>query len=185
MHQLIATYLFQNKQCPLMDKGHLYITTLAASPNFLNKQMDAPQQSVQFSTAEINSNGFIHYVAKQKNILVENAREEVNDFIQHLFLLGQNKINDVGTFTIKDDEVHFDAKAVNSLLTPPATAERVIHEAAEHSMLVGDKETTTTEMTEYFADEPAATDKWWIWAIALGAIALAVIFFYYFVTNQN
>jgi hypothetical protein len=40
-------------------------------------------------------------------------------------------------------------------------------------------------MTEYFADEPATTDKWWIWAIALGAFALAVIFFYYFVTNQN
>jgi hypothetical protein len=51
-------------------------------------------------------------------------------------------------------------------------------------MLVGDKETTTTQMTEYFTDAPEATDKWWIWAIVLGVIGIGVLFFHYFVANQ-
>ncbi|MBL0146223.1 MAG: hypothetical protein IPP48_11050 [Chitinophagaceae bacterium] len=66
---------------------------------------------------------------------------------------------------------------------PSAHAERVIHEAAEHNMLVGDKETTTTQMTEYYADTSVVKDRWWIWTIILGFGGIAAILFYYFVLN--
>ena len=76
MHQLIATYLFQHKQCTLLKYGHLFIKTSTAESNFINKQIDAPQQSIHFSNQEIDSAGFIEYVASQKNILLQNAKEE-------------------------------------------------------------------------------------------------------------
>ena len=37
MHQLIATYLFQHKQCTLLKYGHLFIKTSSAESNFINK----------------------------------------------------------------------------------------------------------------------------------------------------
>jgi hypothetical protein len=184
MHQLIATYLFQNKECPLMEYGHLYTNTSSAEAYFLNKQIEAPKQSIHFSTKEINSDSFINYIATQKNIVVENAKEEIKNFIQQLFSSTQNKINGVGIFNKENDVINFQSSTFNNLFSPPAKAERVIHEAAEHTMLVGDKETTTTQMTEYFTDTPVATDKWWIWAIVLGVIGIGVLFFHYFVANQ-
>ena len=51
-------------------------------------------------------------------------------------------------------------------------------------MLVGDKETTTTEMTEFLAEKIAPQDKWWIWAILLGLIGISIIVFYYLIDNQ-
>ncbi len=184
MHQLIATYLFQHKQCPLLNYGHLFIKTSTAEPNFINKQIDAPQQSIHFSNQEIDSIGFIEYVASQKNILLQNAKEDVEHFTQLFFSSQQNNLKGIGLFTTQNGSINFEADDVNSLLTQPANAERVIHQSAEHSMLVGDKETTTTEMTEYFAETIAPQDKWWIWAITLGLIGISVIVFYYLIDNQ-
>ena len=184
MHQLIATYLFQHKQCTLLKYGHLFIKTSTAESNFINKQIDAPQQSIHFSNQEIDSAGFIEYVASQKNILLQNAKENVEHFTQLFFSGQQNNLKGIGIFTIQNGSINFEADDVNSLLTQPAYAERVIHQAAEHSMLVGDKETTTTEMTEFLAEKIAPQDKWWIWAILLGLIGISIIVFYYLIDNQ-
>ncbi|HNJ30135.1 MAG TPA: hypothetical protein PLQ40_14340, partial [Ferruginibacter sp.] len=58
------------------------------------------------------------------------------------------------------------------------TAERVIHPNAEHSMLVGDRETTNTVMTEYLSAGEITPNRWWIWAIILAAAALLALLFY-------
>jgi hypothetical protein len=89
-----------------MEYGHLYINTSSAEPNFLNKQIEAPQQSIHFSTKEINSDNFINYIATQKNIVVENAREEIKNFVHYLFSSTQNKINGVGFFNKENDVIN-------------------------------------------------------------------------------
>ena len=58
-------------------------------------------------------------------------------------------------------------------------AERVIHPQAEHQILVGDKETTNTVMTEFLTEKPEVRDRWWIWAIVLGAIGLLILLIYF------
>jgi hypothetical protein len=61
----------------------------------------------------------------------------------------------------------------------PVKAERVIHPEAEHQILVGDKETTNTLMTEYFSEEVhVKKNRWWIWAIILCLVALIIILLY-------
>ena len=67
----------------------------------------------------------------------------------------------------------------------PVPAERVIRSNAEHTMLVGDRERTNTEMTDYLKEETVYVEKesWWIYALIIAAIALIVIFFHYYKTG--
>jgi hypothetical protein len=47
-------------------------------------------------------------------------------------------------------------------------------------MVVGDKETTSTEMAAYYSDtEESPSGKWWIWAIGLAIVAAGALFFYF------
>ena len=48
MHHLIASYLFQNKTCPLPGLGTLSINTSAAEADFTIKQIAAPKPVIQF-----------------------------------------------------------------------------------------------------------------------------------------
>ncbi len=168
-----------------MDFGHLYIKTSEAQPNFLHKKIESPLQSIHFSKDQINSDNFINYITTQKKSLAQNAKNELNDFIKSLHSFTPINITGVGSFAKENDVINFQSAAFNSSLAPSAKAERVIHEAAQHSMLVGDKETTITQMTEYFADTPSVKDKWWVWALVLSIIGIGTILFHYFVDNQN
>jgi hypothetical protein len=47
-------------------------------------------------------------------------------------------------------------------------------------MVVGDKETTTTEMAAFYSEtETPVKDKWWIWALGLAFVAAAGLFIHY------
>jgi hypothetical protein len=72
----------------------------------------------------------------------------------------------------------FEAVPVPEIFLQPVNAERVIHPEAEHAILVGDKETTNTEMTEYFSETTEQKSRWWIWAIVLGVSGIAALIIY-------
>ena len=62
----------------------------------------------------------------------------------------------------------------------PVSAQRVIHQNSEHAVLVGDKESTNTLMSEYLNHEPEAQNEWWKKAaviLALLALLLLVVYF--------
>jgi hypothetical protein len=61
----------------------------------------------------------------------------------------------------------------------PVFAERVVHPDAEHAILVGDKETTNTFMAELLIPKVETRDRWWIWAIVLGAVGLIALLIYF------
>ena len=89
------------------------------------------------------------------------------------------KLPGVGNFFINTyGEIKFLQEEPNPVFFPVVVAERVIHPEAEHAILVGDKESTNTEMAEYFNETPVQKDPWWIWAIILGAIGIAAILAY-------
>ncbi len=51
--------------------------------------------------------------------------------------------------------------------------------------VVGDKETTNTQMTELLNEEAPAKDKWWILAIVLGAAGLLALIIYLYQNGIN
>jgi hypothetical protein len=168
MEQNIASYLFRNKYCVLPGIGKLTLVTTPAETDFVNAQINAPTQAIIFS-------------AEDKGTSVFNELSAVSE---HLKMMLDSKktvlLNGIGTFS-KDDNgnIHFTAIQINQSLTTPVKVERVIHEHSEHTMLVGDKETTNVVMTEYFSDAPAKKDRWWIGAIIIAVIAIVILIIHF------
>jgi hypothetical protein len=180
MHQLIATYLFQNKKCPLPGIGHLFIQQTAAQTDFVNKQIFAPSSVIQFSTNEIENENFLENLSAHSNKTIA----EVKKHLQNLFSDQYFSIAGVGSFSKENDKLKFIPTVLEDDLLQPVKANRVVHQNEAHTMVVGDTETTTAAMTEYFAEEEITKDYWWVWALALGGLAIAAIFIYYFVLNN-
>ena len=68
----------------------------------------------------------------------------------------------------------------------PVHAEKIVRENAAHTMLVGDKETNTMEMTEYFQEEEhSGKGKVWIIALVIAIIAIAVLFIRFYNEGFN
>ena len=175
MFDIIASSFFQKKSCRLPGIGNLELVTTPAQYDFGNRQIKAPRQTILFVSASTASGNFNEFSAISQ--LVKDELEKN----------GSVEITGLGSFT-KDDSgtIHFSAYPVNDDFFQPVTAEKVIHKDAEHSILVGDKETTNVEMNEYYSDETAVKkDRWWVWAIILGVVGIAAVAFYLYQHGFN
>jgi hypothetical protein len=189
MHHLIASYLFQNKACPLPGLGTLLITAGKAESDFLNKSFKAPVPFVFFTTKENDASNLLDYIALKTNSTVLKTIETLGQYCNSLKaeIIAKNTatLNGVGNFfTDSAGKINFRPTALPEVLLQPVKAERVIHPEAEHTILVGDKETTNTIMTGYFTDEPVKKSRWWIWALVLAVIGLTAIALYLFNNNS-
>jgi hypothetical protein len=186
MHQLIASYLFQNKTCPLPGLGTLLLTAGNAESDFFGKTIKAPEPVIVFETKENDASNLLDYIAAKTNSTVFQAIDKLGQLCNNLkgAAISNNPatLDGVGNFfSDASGNINFKPLALPFSFFQPVKAERVIHPEAEHNILVGDKETTNTVMTEYFSEEeetPAKKDRWWIWVIILSAIALLALLFY-------
>lgn len=184
MQQLIASYLFQHKACPLPGLGTLLIKNTAAKSDFLNKTIAAPLPQISFETKESEADLLVDYIAAKTNSPVLTAIDELGKYCNQLKgeLNAGNvaAINMVGSFTADGGgTILFKPIQLPGFTMPAAEAERVIHPEAEHVMLVGDKETTNTEMTEFYTETPVSKNYWWVWALVLAAAGLIALLFYF------
>jgi hypothetical protein len=184
MQQLIASYLFQFKTCPLPGLGTLYIKQGIAKTDFLNKAITPPVSSITFDAAETDAHILVDYIAAKKNISELEAIKELGKFCNELKAASNTGvggyINDVGTiFTEASGEILFTQAPVPQQFLQSIPAERVIHSDEEHHLLVGDKETTNMQMAEYYTEDNQVKDRWWIWAIVLGVIGIIGLLIYF------
>ena len=149
--------------------GSLTLKTKAAQTDFVNTQILAPVDEIIFSPSSGNdANGFNEFTAISE-LMKKQLSEE-----------GEVEITGVGTFE-KDTAtgiIQFQPVVLDTIFSPPVAAERVIRQDAEHSILVGDKETTNTAMTDYFSEKTEVKQYWWVWAAALGAAGVAMVAIY-------
>jgi hypothetical protein len=185
MQHLIAEYLFQYKTCPLPGLGTLWVKAGKAETDFLNTSIKAPEPSIIFKSSETEADKLIDFIATKKSINIHQAIETLGQFGNNLkgnIITGNDATLDgIGSFLADGSgNIQFKQAALPTVFLQPVKAQRVIHPQAEHNILVGDTQTTNTEMTEYYSDELIAVHKnrWWIWAIVLGAIALVALLFY-------
>jgi nucleoid DNA-binding protein len=177
MFDIIASSFFQKKTCRLPGIGNLELATSPAEYDFGSKQIKAPKQTILFIAASSSDNNFNEFSALSQLMKDELNR---NGFVQ---------VTGLGSFTKDSNEViHFSALPVNEDFFQPVIAERVIHKDAEHSILVGDAETTNVKMNEYY-NEAAETKTlkagWWIWAVVLGAVGIAAVGYYLYENGFN
>jgi hypothetical protein len=185
MQQLIASYLFQHKTCPLPGLGTIRVNYTNASGNFFNKTISAPQPLITFSDEETPAENLLDYITGKTKSNVIEAIEALGKFSNQLKseLNKGNKVSIdlVGSFfTDGDHKIHFTPAALPSVFLPDTIAERVIHSEDAHTMMVGDKQTTNMQMAEYYSDADVKAKSYWgWWAAVLAAIAILAVLIYY------
>ncbi|MFN8243808.1 MAG: hypothetical protein U0X40_07105 [Ferruginibacter sp.] len=188
MDQLLVSYLIQNKYCSLGELGCLRFVQHPARPDFGSKLIQAPAEEIVHESNPDQDPQFITYLAAQLGCPETDALQRWTDFLHSLQKeseAGRGVINGLGSFS-KDHSGNwqFVAENLTAAFFPSVSAHRVIHPEAAHSMLVGDKETTTVQMAEYLNEEETAKDRWWIAALVLAAVAIVFILLY-FINNKD
>jgi nucleoid DNA-binding protein len=192
MQDLIASYLVQKKECILPLLGSFKIQSSSASLDIADKKIHPFKNEIIYSeSADYLSPGLITYVAKVQNINYALAEEEINNWCLHtkMKLDSGEKINfySVGNLRRNDAGSVFLESETGVNFFEPVPAERVIHKNEEHAVLVGDKETTSAAMNEFYKEDENVVEKrvtWRTGAIVLAAVCLLMLLFY-FSSNKN
>ncbi len=184
MQNQIASYLFQHKTCPLPGLGTLSVLHSGAAADFTDKSIASPKSFIEFNETETDATGLLNYLAATSGGDTYEVSEALDHFCDNL----RNKITQhpdaqlesIGSFFVDGSgKINFKPEELPAAFTQPVFAERVIHPDAEHQILVGDKETTNTVMTELLAPKSETKDRWWIWAIVLGLVGIAAVVIYF------
>lgn len=190
MQTIIASYLFQNKNCPLPGLGTFSILNSVAKADFANKLIQSPHPTVEFIQVETNPQLLTEYISKSASLTMHDATEALKDYchgLKELIDAGNTiTLAQVGSIYVNENgKIIFKAEDLPASFLQPVVAERVIHPEAEHQMLVGDKETTNKAMSEILASKTESSDRWWVWAIVLGAVGLFILLLYFLQSNSG
>lgn len=186
MRALITSYLIQKKECNLPLLGHFRFKTKPADFEKPNNQIFPPTDEILYSEfAASLSVDLINYISQLQNITREEAERKINNWCNYAkqrLDLGEKIIfNSIGS--LQKDAVGniFFQRKKGFFFYEPVSAKRIIHKNAEHSVLVGDTETTSGVMNEYYREEIIQKKTWWkIWAIVLLSISLLALIFYFY-----
>jgi nucleoid DNA-binding protein len=190
MQELIASFLFQNNSCPLPGLGTLSVRTSGAVSDFTEKKIGPPTPEIRFDPNESNAAALLGYLARKTNSAPMDALEALKQYCNELKSdISTNQaasLPGVGKFYVDaNGKLGFTPEVIPAGFLKPVPAERVIHPEASHAILVGDKETTSTEMTEYFNETVVKKDRWWIWATLLGVVGLIILLYYFTDLDRN
>jgi hypothetical protein len=176
MDYLIAPTLFQKKICRLPGIGTLSIIQHPTMSDRVGEKLKAPEPFIYFAASRENEDNIFNEFTALSELMKNDIERN-----------GRVVLPGIGEFVKNENGgVEFIASHINPLFMPEVKAKRVIRQKEEHTLLVGDKETTNTKMTGYYQEEvltpQTQQSRWWVWAIILGLIALATIIIY---VSQN
>jgi hypothetical protein len=189
MQDTLYEFLLINKKLSLPGIGTISLCQNSAQLDFTNKQFTAP--SFYFTIESRNdkpSNKLFDWLSSSVGITEWDAIKSVNDFSfalkKKLSENGEVNWANVGTIR-RDNNGDLKLETQNILLQSeqPVTAEKVIRVKAEHTVLVGEKERTSVEMEEYFAE--SHTKKKYTWLIAVILTVLAVMFIGWYFSEKG
>ena len=187
MQDLITSFIIQAKECKLAGIGKFRSITTSAESDIASKTISPPIMEKLFTGKEERiSDELVKYIAIKKDIPLSDAHENIKNWCddtksklkngEEIFFqsLGSLKKEASGNILFRSHNLvrFFD----------PITVERVIHKNSEHKVLVGDKETTSSVMNQFFQDEETEVKKnpWKIISIVLLAIGVLLLFFYFY-----
>ena len=184
MVDLVLRYLSFQKKVSLQGIGTFSVEHLPARLDFPNRLLYAPEFILHYSTSVTgNDEQFETWLQTELNM----GREEVkilqqnlsDEFQRTLFEKGETTLNGLGIFT-KDEQrlLHF-SSLFESVKGNPVTAEKIIRKNTSHSILVGEQEKTSEEMTELLTGtKRKPLNLWWMVAAALFLCALIAILYF-------
>ena len=186
MESFITSYLIQQRQCSLPRFGNFTIRQIPALLDVANKKIYPATDEISFAENESElSPGLQHYLTQQLNISEPEAEKEIISWCTSAKMkiddgekiefptIGHLQRNEAGNLIFQ--------RGTELNLFQPIAAERVVHKNAEHAVLVGDKETTSAAMNEFFREDDTSKNRspWKIRALVLLAIAILLLILFY------
>lgn len=189
MQELITSFIIQSKECKLPGIGMFRRITSPAETDIINHQITPPVVEYLFTGKEDKvSDELVQYVAAKKNISTETALSQIQEFCSQLRdrLRDDEEINmhSLGTLKKGGSGNIFFHRDQPFIFSPVVTAERVIHKNASHTMIVGDRETTSTAMNELLVEpEEEKKETWKITSIVLLCLGIIILIFYFYLKS--
>jgi hypothetical protein len=186
MYILLNNYLFLHKSIPVPGLGTICMESQAATIDASTRTIQPPVYRFRFDKFfDSPDKDLFAYLSAQQKISDYEALRQYNDFAYSL----RDRLNyfreapweGLGILR-KDDsgEIHFETSIQNPSFLRPVPAEKVVRTNAKHMLLVGDRERSNREMSDWFAEEPIHGNRLW-WLVALvGGIAAALIIMFHF-----
>lgn len=190
MIKFIRSYLLQHQSISIPGLGTIYVERIPAQSDFINRQLLPPSYHYRFDKYfDSPGKDFFSYLAVRKNVQDFEAIRLYNEWAQELRhdITAEKETMLEGVGKLRRDpsgEVVFEPLAKPQTYGVAVPAERIIRSNARHSMIVGDKETTTAEMSGYLQEVHKEKPSWWIYALIIAAVALTAIFFHYYTTGS-
>ncbi|MEO7522592.1 MAG: hypothetical protein ABIT58_00780 [Ferruginibacter sp.] len=185
MEELIELYLFQYKNCPLPQIGSLRVTEGNAVVWHGDNKLSAPVPQIELTNQEIPADQFIAFISRQKKISIGEASLSLQKYCQDLLKLNaykDMKLEQAGRFHIDSSgTLVFKQEAILKEFLPAVSIQRVSRaKTTSHNIRVGDTETTSEAMTEFYSDKlRGKKEKWWIAALILTVATAAILYLYF------
>ena len=172
MYTILNRYLFLHKSIPIPGLGTICMETRPATIDASTRTIHPPVYRFRFDKfSDSPDKDLFAYLSAQQNISDYEALRQYNDFAYSL----RDRLNYFreapweGLGILKKDdtgEIHFESSISNPFFLQPVPAEKVVRTNAKHMLLVGDRERSNSEMSDWFAEEPVHGNRLW-WLVAL------------------
>ncbi len=190
MQEYLNAFLYQYENCPLPGVGTLYLEKQPARFEDAGKKIIAPNYTFVLNPDVLPPGLLYSFVAQSAKTTEIQAEKNIQVFCNKIISLpkeGTIELNGSGNF-YRDEEgiISFREMNMQKELFPDLEVQKLVRKNEEHSMLVGDTETTNNRMTEYYAvDSSVKADKWWIGALIIFVISVALILWHYMGFNHS
>lgn len=179
----ILLYLFRNKKCPLPTVGTLELVDGNATAWHAEHKMMAPVPFILFSHTESDPEGLVRFIASENSLSHSSASDRLIEFCDRLNRLEEGEefeLMSVGTFFGEPGgKPGFRQLPLPLEFFPEVPLKRVVRNDAVHAMRVGDTETDSLQMAEYFQEQAnVPRDRWWIWAAAIFILSAGLVVAY-------
>jgi len=185
MQDSLYEFLLLNKKLSLPGIGTISLCQTPAQHDIPNKQFIAPTSFFTIDPRNDKpSKKLFDWLSSSLGITEWDAIKFVNDFSFDLKkkLSEKGEVNWAKVGVIRRDnsgDLKLDPQNILLQSELPITAEKVIRVKAEHTVLVGEKEKSSVEMEEYFAESPAKKNYSWLIAVILTVLAVMFIGWYF------
>jgi CCDC81-like prokaryotic HU domain 1 len=180
MESHLYNYLVQYKELALPGVGTIHLQRSPAQHDYANKVFTAPVYTFSFNrNQDMPSKKLFGWLAGSLGISEWEAIRKLNDFafaVKKQLQAGK-EINWDGVGTMQSalsGEVRFKPVETVFPYEQPVAAEKVIREKADHTILVGENEKTSGEMTELLSHHESKRN--YALTVAWTVVLLAVLF---------
>jgi hypothetical protein len=186
MYAILNKYLFLNKSIPVPGLGTICMESQPATIDASTRTILPPTYRFRFDKfSDSPDKDLFTFLSSQQHISDYEALRQFNDFSYSL----RDRLNYFreapweGLGILKKDDsgdIHFESSILNPSFLQPVPAEKVVRANAKHMLLVGDRERSNREMSDWFAEEPVHGKRlWWLVALLTGIAASLIIMFHF------